>query len=59
MRSFGTSEMLILLLLVVLLFGAKRLPDTAKSIGRSLRIFKKEMKNTDDEDGDAGDSSPK
>ena len=40
----------IILLLAVLLFGSKRLPDAARGIGRSLRIFKAETKGllTDD-----------
>jgi TatA/E family protein of Tat protein translocase len=45
------SHILLLLIVVVLLFGAKRLPDSARSLGRSMRIFKselKEMKNDDD-----------
>ena len=37
------SEWLILLLIVLLLFGARRLPDAARSLGQSLRIFKKEL----------------
>lgn len=45
-------EWLILLLLVVVLFGAKRLPDAARGVGRSLRIFKAETK------GLAEDNSP-
>ena len=32
-----------LILLVIVLFGAKRLPDAAKSIGQSLKVFKSEM----------------
>ncbi|MFN8183705.1 MAG: Sec-independent protein translocase subunit TatA [Candidatus Nanopelagicales bacterium] len=38
------SEWLILILIVVLLFGARRLPDAARGLGRSLRIFKAETK---------------
>ena len=50
----GTSELVIILILVLLLFGAKRLPDTARGLGRSLRIFKAETKGLrDDEDGAA------
>ena len=47
-------EILILLVLLVLLFGAKRLPDTARGLGRSLRIFKAETKGLrdDEKDGD-------
>ena len=56
------SHILLLLIVVVILFGAKRLPDSARSLGRSLRIFKSEMKdmknddkneNKDDTDGSA------
>ena len=44
------SHILILLSVVLVLFGAKRLPDSARSLGRSMRIFKSEMKemNTDE-----------
>jgi sec-independent protein translocase protein TatA len=34
----------IVILVLVLLFGSKRLPDAARGLGRSLRIFKSEMK---------------
>lgn len=52
MGQLGTSELLIILLLLVLLFGAKRLPDAARGIGRSLRIFKSEMKSDDKPEAD-------
>lgn len=52
------AEWLILLLLVVLLFGARRLPDAARGLGRSLRIFKAETKGlTDSDDAPAVDSA--
>lgn len=35
---------IILLLVIVLLFGSKRLPDAARSLGKSMRIFKSEVK---------------
>jgi sec-independent protein translocase protein TatA len=38
-------EILILVLIILLLFGAKRLPDVARGLGRSLRIFKAETKD--------------
>jgi len=38
------SNILIHLIVVLVLFGAKRLPDSARSLGRSMRIFKSEMK---------------
>ena len=54
------SHILLLLIVVVVLFGAKRLPDSARSLGKSLRIFKsemKEMKNDGDEKKDGTDGS--
>jgi len=42
MPNLKGSEWIILLLLVLVLFGAKRLPDAARGLGRSLRIFKAE-----------------
>jgi len=56
MPNLRGSEWLIIILLVVLLFGAKRLPDAARSIGRSLRIFKAETKGLA-EDASAGAST--
>lgn len=46
------SHILILLLVFVVLFGAKRLPDSARALGRSLRIFKAEIKDVDGSKGD-------
>ena len=44
MPNIRGPELLILLLVIVILFGAKRLPDAARSVGRSMRIFKAETK---------------
>lgn len=41
MRNFGWGELLIVLLVILLLFGARRLPDLARSLGKSLSEFKK------------------
>ena len=48
--SLNGWELPILLLLVVMLFGAKRLPEAARGVGRSLRIFKAETKGLIDSD---------
>lgn len=38
------TQILVVLLVIVLLFGASRLPNTARQMGRSMRIFRSEMK---------------
>ena len=50
MRFPQGAEWLIILVLILLLFGAKRLPDAARGLGRSLRILKSETKGLHDED---------
>ncbi|MBM3691451.1 MAG: twin-arginine translocase TatA/TatE family subunit [Actinobacteria bacterium] len=47
MPNLKPTELIILLVVLVLLFGAKKLPDAARGIGRSLRIFKAEVKAQD------------
>ncbi|MEK9736997.1 MAG: Sec-independent protein translocase subunit TatA [Candidatus Nanopelagicales bacterium] len=52
-------EILILVLIILLLFGAKRLPDVARGMGRSLRIFKAETKELSADDAaDVVDDAP-
>ena len=48
--DLGWPEILIVLVVVIMLFGAKRLPELARSSGRSLRIFKSEIKGLHDDD---------
>lgn len=43
MPNLGVPELLIIALVIFLLFGATRLPSAARSLGRSMRIFKSEM----------------
>jgi sec-independent protein translocase protein TatA len=60
MPNLRPAELIALLAIVVLLFGAKRLPDAARGLGRSLRIFKAETKGlTESSDAPAvGSPSP-
>ena len=46
----GVPEMILILLVLVLLFGAKKLPELARGSGRALRIFKAETKGLMDDD---------
>ena len=52
MSNLGTTELIILTVVIMVLFGAKRLPDAARSLGRSARILKAETKGLHD-DGEA------
>jgi sec-independent protein translocase protein TatA len=55
----GGWEWLIIIGVLVLLFGAKRLPEMARSVGQSARVFKGEMKGLkDDESRTGGQSAP-
>jgi sec-independent protein translocase protein TatA len=57
--GLGTTELLIILAVLVLLFGASKLPELARGSGRALRIFKAETKGLmDDDDSEATQSSP-
>jgi sec-independent protein translocase protein TatA len=44
MGKLSLTEILLILVVVVLLFGAKRLPDLARGLGKSMRILKSEAK---------------
>jgi sec-independent protein translocase protein TatA len=48
MRSIGFPELLVILVVVVLLFGTKKIPDFAKGLGEGIRNFKDAMKGDDD-----------
>lgn len=49
MGGIGFWQILIIVLIVIVLFGAKKLPDAARSVGRSMRIFKSEVKEMGEE----------
>jgi sec-independent protein translocase protein TatA len=51
-RQIGPTEILVILGIVVLLFGGRKLPELARGSGRALRIFKSEVKGLQDEDDD-------
>ena len=55
--GLGTPELLIILAVLVLLFGASKLPELARGSGRALRIFKAETKGLMDDDADVPASS--
>lgn len=52
LRNIGGPEILVILVVVLLLFGATRLPKLARSIGESAKELKAGLKGEDAEDGD-------
>ena len=52
MNLFKPSHIIFLLIVVILLFGYRKLPDIARSVGQSMKVFKKEIKELRDEDDD-------
>ena len=48
MFNFGGMELLLILFIVLLLFGAKRLPELAKGLGQSVKEFKKATREDDE-----------
>ena len=58
MGALRPWHVILLVVVLVLLFGAKRLPDAARSLGRSLRIIKAETKGLVDDDNVAEKAEP-
>lgn len=58
MRGIGPTEILLILGVVILLFGGKKLPELARGSGKALRIFKTEVTSlTDNDDDDEDDDT--
>jgi sec-independent protein translocase protein TatA len=49
MPNIGAQELIIILIIVVLLFGAKKIPDLAKGLGNGIKEFRKASKDVDKE----------
>jgi sec-independent protein translocase protein TatA len=56
--NFGGPDVLIILLIVLVLFGAKKLPDLARGLGQSVNEFRKAREDIGRELHDAGASTP-
>jgi sec-independent protein translocase protein TatA len=48
--SLGVPELLIILLIVIIIFGAGKLPQLGRGLGEGLRNFKDSVKNTDEKE---------
>lgn len=49
LAEFGTMQMLIVLVVIILLFGASRIPDTMKNLGKGVSEFKKGLREGEEE----------
>jgi sec-independent protein translocase protein TatA len=53
MFGIGMTEMIIVLVIVLIVFGAGKLPDIGKGLGQGIKNFKKAVGSQDDEDASA------
>ncbi|MEU6385332.1 Sec-independent protein translocase subunit TatA [Streptomyces bauhiniae] len=58
MGRLGPTEIILILVVVFLLFGAKKLPDMARSLGKSARILKSEAKAMKEESNTSAPAAP-
>lgn len=56
--NIGNTELIIILVIILLLFGAKKLPELAKGLGKSMQEFKKATREVEDNFRDAMDDKP-
>ncbi len=47
--NIGTGEIILILLVILILFGAKKIPELAQGLGKGIREFKKAMREVEDE----------
>lgn len=57
--NLGAGEIVIIVLVILLLFGAKKIPELARGIGKGMSEFKKGLKDVDSEIKSADDNSKK
>ncbi|MDO5034073.1 MAG: twin-arginine translocase TatA/TatE family subunit [Actinomycetaceae bacterium] len=57
--GFKPSHIIVLLIILILVFGASKLPEIAKNIGKSAKVLKKEMKELTEDGEEGSKDSPK
>lgn len=58
-ENLGFGEILLIIIVIVVFFGPKRIPDIAQSIGKGIREFKKAMRDVQDEVSSAINDPPR
>jgi len=59
MFGIGTQELLIIFLIVLLLFGANRIPEIGRALGKGIRDFKRATRDVEDNFKDDDDDRPR
>jgi sec-independent protein translocase protein TatA len=47
--NFGTGEMIVVVIAILILFGAKKIPELAQGLGKGMREFKKALRDVEDD----------
>lgn len=55
MGNLGAPELILILLVIIVFFGAKKIPEIAQGVGKGIREFRKASKEAE---GESGDSTP-
>jgi sec-independent protein translocase protein TatA len=57
--NLGTGEIILIILAILILFGAKKIPELAQGIGKGMKEFKKALKDVEEDIKDPGNNSTK